>query len=176
MKKILIPLVLCCLLMSPASTEAAITAMRVDGRTQGIIEGDISGMGPQQERMIVVLAMGTSMSRAEGTMPGGGGSGRAVIGPFTVTKNMDRATPGLFKAFITNELLTSVIIRFFRATTDRDPYFTIELRDAHITEIKTEGNAQVSGGVKESVTFTWDSMRMRDEITREEVIIDASRI
>jgi type VI secretion system Hcp family effector len=175
MKKILIPLVLCCLFMNPASTEAAITAMRVEGRTQGVIEGDISGLSPNQDRMIVVLAMGTSMSRS-GIVPGGPGSGATEIGPFTVTKNMDRATPGLFKAFITGELLKSVIIRFFRVTTDRDPYFTIELRDAHITEMKTEGNAQVSGGVKESVTFTWDSMRMKDEITHEEVIIDASRI
>jgi type VI secretion system secreted protein Hcp len=170
MKRILSIVVICATFIMPALAHAAMTTMAVKGARQGDIRGDNTTRG--QENTIVILALGSDMATIFD--PSTGLPGRLQPGPITVTKNIDRSSPHLFEALATNEVLTDVYIRLYRVLADGalEPIFIIRLRDAHIVEIKTEGNAQVSGGIKESVSFIWRSMELTDVATGVTTVID----
>jgi type VI secretion system secreted protein Hcp len=173
MKRILSITAILALLLIPVFAHAAMTTLAVNGVRQGVIKGDNTTKG--QEDTIVVLALGADMNVPFSASGGGGGAtGKLVPGPITITKNVDRATPQLFQAMATGEILKDVYIRFYRTGTDgaTSTYFTIKLRNALIVEIKTEGNAQVSGGVKESVSFIWQTMELTDVGTGATTVID----
>lgn len=171
MKRTIIIIVFCFMSFTATHVNAAMTTMEIDG-LGGLLTGD--DITTRQEGKIAILSFSTSMSMSSSHL-GGAGAGKPEIGPVTVTKNIDFASPILFKGFFQGKIL-EVVIRFFRATSDRDPYFTITLQDAKIIQLKTEGNAQLSGGVKESVSFDWGVMKVREEINETEAIFDSTNL
>ena len=72
--------------------------------------------------------------------------------PFSLTKEVDGATPLLLQAHVTNELFESVIIQ---TVNDQNQVSkTITLKNAIISAIKTNGNL-------ESISFSYDSLEQQ---------------
>jgi type VI secretion system secreted protein Hcp len=73
----------------------------------------------------------------------GQASGKRQHGPITVTKEWGAATPMIFQALVTNEVLTSVLFEFIHTTADgtEEVYHTIKLVDATVCKV-----VQMTGG------------------------------
>jgi type VI secretion system secreted protein Hcp len=67
-------------------------------------------------------------------------TGRRTHTPVFVTKRIDRSTPLLYKALVSNEVVDAVI-KFYRVSLSgdgtTDQYYTIELQKGRILKIKT---------------------------------------
>lgn len=157
----------------PLKAWAAFTTVSIQGRTQGLILGDNTARG--QEGTIIALAL-TSNIEVPFDAVSGAPTGSARRGPLGIVKNFEKSTPKLFQALVSNEPLTSVVIRFYTQDTTGAlrNNFTIELSDAIIVSINTGGNAQVASGVRETVSFTYKRMKLRDEINGTESNLDFS--
>jgi type VI secretion system secreted protein Hcp len=86
---------------------------------------------------------------------GGVSSGKRVHGPIIITKDVDRSTPLLYMAMVTNERLTKVTIKYYRT----DPigaqqnHFTVELENAVIVAIEASQPNYLDTS-KEKFTYT----------------------
>lgn len=155
----------------PLKAWAAFTTVSIQGAVQGLIQGDNTARG--QEGTIIALAL-TSNIAVPIDAATGNSTGRPQPGPLGIVKNFEKSTPKLFQALVTGERLVSVVIRFYTQDTTGAPRnnFTIELRDAVIQSIDTGGNAQVASGVRETVSFAYRRMKLRDEINGTESEFD----
>jgi type VI secretion system secreted protein Hcp len=65
-------------------------------------------------------------------------SGQRVHKPLVITKVFDKSSPLLYAALTSGERLTKCQLKFYRTSADgqQEPYFTIELEDAIIVDIK----------------------------------------
>jgi type VI secretion system secreted protein Hcp len=65
-------------------------------------------------------------------------SGKRQHGPITFTKEWGPASPQLFQALVTNEILKTVKFEFIHTTPEgkEEVYFTIELENATVSSIK----------------------------------------
>jgi type VI secretion system Hcp family effector len=79
-------------------------------------------------------------------------AGKGQHKPFTLTKEVDGATPKLLQAHVTNETLESIVIQTVNEQNQASK--TITLKNAIISEIKTSGHI-------ESISFSYDSMDQR---------------
>ena len=79
-------------------------------------------------------------------------AGKPQHKPFTLTKEVDGATPKLLQAHLTNEMFESIIVQTVNEQNQASK--TITLRNAVISDIKTSGHT-------ESISFSYDSMEQR---------------
>ena len=65
-------------------------------------------------------------------------TGRRQYAPVIITKRWDAASPQLFEALVSNEMLKSVLLEFVRTRTDgqEEVYYTITLQNAVVVGIK----------------------------------------
>jgi len=89
-------------------------------------------------------------------------SGQRVHRPLIVTKVFDKSSPLLYTALTSGERLTTCQLKFYRTSADgaQEHYFTIELEDAIIVDIKAYmPNCQDPGQAHftnlEDVSFTY---------------------
>lgn len=66
-------------------------------------------------------------------------SGQRVHGPFTFTSALNKASPLLYQALATGEMLTNVEVTWYRTSTNgiQEAFFTTKLEDATIVSIDT---------------------------------------
>lgn len=79
----------------------------------------------------------------------GQASGKRQHGPVIITKEWGAASPQLFQALVTNEVLKSVFFEFFHTTPDglEEVYHTIKLINATVSKVK-----QMTGSGGESAS------------------------
>jgi type VI secretion system secreted protein Hcp len=100
------------------------------------IEGDSRQTTLGRENTIECLAF-----EATGTAPqsAGGASGRRRYLPLRIVKPIDRATPGIAKAFTENQVIEG-IFRFYRPNPNGDgttqQHFTVEIRQGRVASIR----------------------------------------
>lgn len=134
MKKLIVPIVAALFALVPPTVSAALPAMlRVVGSKTGVIQGG----GP--DGAIVVIACEheiVSPRDAASGLP----TGRRQHKPFVFTKELDKASPLLYQALVTNENLTNVELKVYRS----DPMgggkpvhvYTVKLTNASIASIR----------------------------------------
>lgn len=86
----------------------------------------------------------------------GQASGKRQHGAVTVTKEWGAASPQLFQALVTNEVLPSVLFEFIHTTPDgaEEVYYTIKLVDATVSGINyTTGADESAGSAKTTATY-----------------------
>jgi type VI secretion system secreted protein Hcp len=107
--------------------------LTITGETQGVIEGSCEL--DNREGSILVQAFDHVVEIP--TDERGVASGRRMHHPISITKEIDRSTPMLYQALCTGELLTEVVLDWYRVdgTGDNELYFTIELKNAMVTRI-----------------------------------------
>ncbi len=111
--------------------------LRVEGQKQGVIKGSVLQKG--REDSILVIAFNHEVLSPR-DLVSGQPTGQRQHKFLTITKEIDRATPLLLNAFVTNELLKKWELRFWRpmpSGIDKQ-FFTIQLLNASITDIKME--------------------------------------
>jgi type VI secretion system secreted protein Hcp len=131
----------------------------VSGELQGDIQGSVTVAG--HEDTIGVLAYSHSIEipidEASG-LP----SGRRQHSPFIITKVIDKATPLLYSALAMGENLPTFELRFYGVDDlgHSVNFFTIELMNAHIIQISTQGSdlggTERISFVYQKIVWTWE--------------------
>jgi type VI secretion system secreted protein Hcp len=103
---------------------------KITGQKSGVIAGDVTIKGLEDRIGVVAVSEGVSSPRDPAT---GQATGKRVHKPFVIVKQLDKASPMLFMAAVTNENLTSVDCSIYRRSGGRQPYFEIKLQDASIS-------------------------------------------
>lgn len=111
--------------------------MKLTGETQGEIRGPVTQKG--RRGSIMVIGFGheiVSPRDAASGLP----TGKRQHKPLTITKEIDKTSPLLMQALVTNENLTEVIIQFWQpARTGKEvQHFTVTLVNAKIAGIRQE--------------------------------------
>ena len=142
------------------TARAQLVFCKVVGQQQGTIRGDNTTKGLEDLIPVLSLASGVNAPFDQGT---GQASGKRQHQPLTIVKNLDKASPLLFLAAVTNENLT-VDCNIYRTavTGENQLFFHIKLTNARIVEDDVSGNGQVSQGLRETVRFTFQKILLED--------------
>ena len=117
--------------------------LRVEGQKQGPIKGSVILKGREDSIMVIAFNHEVLSLRDVATgFPSGQRQHRAL----TITKEIDKATPLLMNALVTNEYMKKFELRFWRPSSSGAPtgigaekqFFTIQLINANISDIKME--------------------------------------
>ncbi|MSU57941.1 MAG: type VI secretion system tube protein Hcp [Pedosphaera sp.] len=99
-------------------------------------------------------------------------TGQRKHGPLTLVKQLDSNTPKFYRALANNEILTQVVIRFYGTPTNgvTTNIFTYTLNNAKVVAIRNwQPNANDPAAAPyvqpEEVSFTYQSINWRDELT-----------
>ncbi len=126
------------------------------GQKQGDIKGGATKKG--REGSIPLISVAYEVERpldpASGLPPG-----KRVHKPITVVKVIDQASPKLLQAFVTNEVLTSARIEFWRPVPEVvSPYFIIVLTNALLAGIALAPSGEDVSNEYEQVQFTFQKI------------------
>jgi len=151
------------LLLSAAAPASAIQGfMRVTGAKQGVIAGD--SVQPGHVGEIDVVSFASSVSVPLKGKASGAAVQKAIAGPITVVTALDRATPKLFQALATNEVLTSVEIDFERPALaggqELETFYRIVLTNAQVVELTTTNDGGDASA--EQVSLVWQKLKAID--------------
>src|SRR5687767_8193793 len=108
--------------------------LTVTGTKQGLIKGSVKIKGHEGD--IAVYAYHHEID-APRDFTTGLAVGKRQHKAISIAKEIDRSTPLLLKAFITNETLSEIIFRLYAAGSNRRPeqIYTIRLTNANINNI-----------------------------------------
>jgi type VI secretion system secreted protein Hcp len=135
--------------------------MQCTGQRQGPLYGSVTTRGYEKYMDVEVADHSIVSPRDAAT---GLPTGKRQHKPFVITKSTDSATPLLYSALVSNENLTSCIIKFVRFTnTGRlDDYYTVKLTNANIAQLDfSKGDARSGAGhlgESETVSFTYQKI------------------
>lgn len=107
------------------------------GNKSGVIEGSVTQKGREKTVMVIAFSHEVVSPRdAASGLP----TGKRMHKPLVITKEVDRSTPLLYNALVTNETLTEVKIKFWRpsASGAEQQFYTIELMNASIASMSTK--------------------------------------
>jgi type VI secretion system secreted protein Hcp len=145
------------------SAQAQYASCKIVGQRQGVIKGDVTTKG--QEDQIAALSF-TGGLKAPFDAASGLATGKRQYSPLLLVKNLDKASPLLFLAAVTNENLTEVTCTFYRNTSagTLQPFYSVKLSTARIVSLDFGGNAQVNLGLRETVGFVFRQIEVTDLI------------
>jgi type VI secretion system secreted protein Hcp len=129
---------------------------KIKGKIQGDIKGSVMATGHTGEIEINSCEMGLA---SPVDIASGHPAGRRQWRPIHLVKPLDASTALLYNAIVTNELLTSVVITYWRTGLDGKPsnFIKISLTNAMIVDYNHLGNNDGTGTEKVSLTFTkWE--------------------
>ena len=138
--------------------------LKVRGQKQGDITGSVTQKG--KEGTIAVIAVDhaiISPRDAASGLP----TGKRIHQPLVIITHIDKATPLLYNALVTNENLPTVELDYYQTGPDGKEtlYFKVELTNANISVIKqTNLNSQDDPhlglfGEYEEVSFTYQKIK-----------------
>ncbi len=110
--------------------------LKLKGQIQGDIKGGVTQKG--REGKIMVIAFNHEV-QAPIDSATGLATGRKIHHPFVITKEIDKATPLLYKALTTNETLTMWELQCFaiKSTGQEINNYTVQLTNAKIIGIRS---------------------------------------
>jgi type VI secretion system secreted protein Hcp len=97
------------------------------------------------------VSQGSSGSRSDA---GAAAGGRADFHEFSITKNVDKATPKLMLSCAKGEHIASITVELCRATGDKTKYLEYKLSDVIVTSATTTGHSTADLPT-ESVNFNY---------------------
>jgi type VI secretion system secreted protein Hcp len=113
--------------------------LKLKGQKQGDINGSVTQKG--REKMIMVIAVSHEIVSPRDAASGQA-TGKRVHKPFVITKEIDKSTPLLAKALVTNEVLSSFALDFWRPSVGGSTgagaetnFYKVQLTNARIASI-----------------------------------------
>ena len=135
---------------------AALAYLTVHGQKQGDIKGGATEKGREGSIPLISVAYEVDAPFDSAT---GQASGKRVHKPITIVKVIDQASPRLLQALVTNEVLTSVKIEFWRPVPEAAaPYFIIMLTNAALAGIALAPSSEDASNEYERVEFTYQKI------------------
>jgi type VI secretion system secreted protein Hcp len=111
--------------------------LRLSGETQGDILGSVTQAGREDSIMIIGTSHEVVSPRdAASGLP----TGKRQHKPFTITKELDKATPLLFYSLTNNENITSWEMQYWQPSNSGQEvqHYTVKLYNASISGIRQE--------------------------------------
>ena len=107
--------------------------LTITGEEQGLIEGSCD----IEEREGTILVQAFDHVVEIPTDDRGVASGRRLHRPMMITKEFDKSTPMLYQALCTGELLTEVVLDWYRMDGfgEQELYFSMHMENAMITKV-----------------------------------------
>jgi type VI secretion system secreted protein Hcp len=148
----------------PASTTTASAAavsifMKATGQKTGAFLGDSTQRLHESETVVLAYSYELVSPRdAASGLP----TGKRQHKPIQITKVLSSNSPQFLNALSTNEVLTTVVINFFKTDAKGAPlnYYRVTLTDGSLSDIKQHS---ISGGdVTEEYSFTFRKIEQRD--------------
>ena len=139
----------------------------VEGTKQGRLKGSTNGTREAKGGKIAGLRFSAETVSARDVATGQA-SGKRQHKPITITKEWDAASPQLYQALVTNEVLKSVLFEFLKTNPDGEEYVhhTIKLTNATVANIKayvdltdTSGDPY-DGHELEDIAFSFQKIEM----------------
>jgi|GEM_PF-742266 len=133
----------------------------IEGTKQGKFKGESLRAGQQNKTEAWNLSHTITSPRDIAT---GQASGKRQHGALTITKAWGAATPQIFQALVTNEVLKTVLIEYYQITADGvdEVRGTIKLTNATISNVVR--NSDASGQMVEAVSFTYQRIELEDKV------------
>jgi type VI secretion system secreted protein Hcp len=103
--------------------------LTLTGQKQGDIHGSVSQKGREGKTMVIAVSREIASPRDTNS---GQASGKRQHKPFVITKELDKSTPLLFNALVTNEIMTGWELQFFAAKTKSGPGAGIETNNCTV--------------------------------------------
>jgi len=141
-----------------------IAYLTLTGAKQGAIKGGVTAKG--REGTIAVAAVSHEITTPVGQATGAA-TGKRQHDPITITMVIDQATPKLYQAAVTNEIMTTAKIGFWRPSADGSStevqYFTITLTNALIIDVTLNADdsldpASAKGFEYEEIELTYQKI------------------
>lgn len=136
--------------------------LTVTGTRQGMIKGSVKIKGHKGE--IAVYAYHHEID-APRDFTTGLAAGKRQHKAISIAKEIDKSTPLLLKALITNETLSEIIFRFYAPGTNRkaEQIYTIRLTNANINNISQDMSMnKIEPGIKlpvlEEISFVYQEI------------------
>ncbi len=110
--------------------------LSLEGQTQGTIEGSSKVQGHEGKILVQAVEHLVDIpSNPQNGLP----SGKCVLGPMTLSKEVDKSSPKLFQALSQGEQMSSVTLEYMRISPKgtEEKYYTVKLRNAIITRLRT---------------------------------------
>jgi type VI secretion system secreted protein Hcp len=129
---------LCATLLALSPASAALNSYLIlTGQAQGLIQGSVTQAGRQGQ--ILVIAFDHEL-KAPFDAATGQPSGRRQHGVLTITKELDRSTPLLYRALASNENIPTWELRCWKPspTGAEQQHYTVKLTNARIVGIKQQ--------------------------------------
>lgn len=142
-------------LVFPGAAQADSIYMSVEGTGQGLISRNASPGNQEHEDEITMFGFGHSVTIPRDPQSGQP-TGQRVHQPLRIFKAFDNSSPLLYQALVTGEILSKVVIKFWRTNTEGqlEHYHTIELEDAIIVDMTAAAGAD-GNGTREVVSYTY---------------------
>jgi type VI secretion system secreted protein Hcp len=125
-----------------------------------VVVGESVDKSHPQTIALSAVEFGVENTATIGTASGGAGAGKAKFRVLKVSKQVDSASPSLFKALVTGAHFTQakIFVRRAGGTTPVD-YATYQFGLVYVTDIDVSGS---SGGdaLEETVTLAYGAMQM----------------
>lgn len=123
--------------------------VKIDG-----CEGEATDDGHQKE--ITILSYSFGATHPVSTSGGGLGGGGASVHDFSVTKQVDKASPVLFKFCMSDKVMPEVLITRRKSGTNPIDFLKIKLKNAVVSSINH--NCPSDQPALESVTFAFEKI------------------
>jgi type VI secretion system secreted protein Hcp len=142
----------------------------ITGKKQGKFKGESTGVGRRTTRDRIPgvrFELETSSPRDAAT---GLPTGKRQHKPVVITKEWGAASPQLYQALVTNEVLSAVLFEFLKTDPNGKEvvYYTIKLTDAAVSDIRSyldltgKGASRYDGRELEDVSFTFRKIEIDD--------------
>jgi type VI secretion system secreted protein Hcp len=124
----------------------------IEGSQQGKLKGDSKRKAHKGAITGLAFEYAVTSPRDAGS---GQATGRRQHSPITITKRWGAATPQLFQALVTNELLKSVLIEFVKTSPQGKEvvYHTVKLTNANVVSIEQYANPEDRELEEVSISF-----------------------
>jgi type VI secretion system secreted protein Hcp len=95
-------------------------------------------------------------------------TGKRQHKPIVIRKELDKSTPLLAKALSSNEAIKSIVLEFWRPTSDGkvEVYYTVKLKDCLITSIQSAGSG--SDRPMESLTLNFTKVEFENKSSQKQ--------
>ena len=121
------------------------------------------------ERKLDIVSIKTSWTQSSTIGGGGGGAGKVQVGPFVVSKNLDRTSPALFLDVVTGRHLRGVLVAVFD-TDNRGRLrrvFSVLLDEVLVSSLEFDAaDSRARGAMPlDLVGFSYARITIRDDVS-----------
>lgn len=138
--------------------------LRVQSPRLGTIDGESTAKGHENWIEVLGFDEDTTAPTSIGSAGGGAGAGKIELKPLVITKRIDKATPKLFQALVTNDALGTVQLDLVRpdGAGGEETYYTVKLTNAIVSDDHQLDAGKSGGHAVEQLSFVFQRIEISE--------------